>query len=118
MNMNLITEPLVLQAVKAMSDNDRAAWMALFSKDAVVTDDGKPHDFTDWSDTEVFGKKRAYVVLGKSRGYFTSIKRVTNNGTFIYGKFHSDRWGELDVFSHFHVRDGKIVRLDVGQVKQ
>jgi hypothetical protein len=116
-NMHLITQPLVRQAVQAMNDNDRAAWMALFSADAMVTDDGKPHDFTDWSDTEVFAKKRAYLVLGKSRGYFTAIDRVTNEGTLIYGKFHSDRWGELDVYSRFHVRDGKIVRLDVGQVK-
>ena len=117
MNMHLITQPLVRQAVKAMSDNDRAAWMALFAADTVLTDDGKPHDFTDWSDSEVFARKRAYLVLGKSRGYFTAIDRVTNDGTLIYGKFHSDRWGALDVYSHFHVRDGKIVRLDVGQVK-
>jgi hypothetical protein len=116
MKINDIKHPLVRAAVQAMTDNDRDAWMQLFRPDAVLTDDGKAHDFVRWSDTELFGRARAYHVMPKSRGYFTSIERVEDDGLKVVGQFHADRWGDFQAFCRFHISDGKFTRLDVGQL--
>ena len=58
----------------------------LFASNVTLTDDGNPPEFTQWSDSELFGSDKAYLM---------SIDRVEDNGLTIYGKFHSDRWGNL-----------------------
>jgi len=65
-------------------------------------------DFTEWSESELFGDSKAYLM---------SIDRVEDNGLTLYGKFHSDQWGEFETFMRFHVQGNKIARLDVGQVE-
>jgi hypothetical protein len=108
MNIELLTNPLVKAAIEAMNARDRQSWFNLFASDVTLTDDGNANDFTQWSDSELFGEDKAYLM---------SIDRVENNGLTIYGKFHSDRWGEFDTFMKFKIQDNKITQLDVGQVE-
>jgi hypothetical protein len=103
------TNPVVKAAIEAMNGGDRQGWFKLFAKGAMLTDDGTVREFTHWSDSELFGKRKAYLM---------SIDRVEDDGLSIYGKFHSDRWGEFDTFMKFTIQDNKIIRLDVGQVNE
>jgi hypothetical protein len=106
MSIDQLSHPLVRAVLIAMSADDREAWFALFTPDAILTDDGNPHDFREWSDGEVFGE---------NRGYVTSVERETDNGLTLRAKFHSDRWGDFTTYMIFHVADDKITQLDVGQ---
>jgi hypothetical protein len=107
MNTEQLTNPLVKAAIEALNARDRQGWFSLFASDTTLTDDGNVREFTQWSDSELFGNDKAYLM---------SIDRVEDNGLTIYGKFHSGRWGEFDTFMKFKVQDNKIIRLDVGQV--
>lgn len=109
MNTNKLTNPLVKAAIEAMNGRDRDGWFKLFADDTKLTDDGNENDFAAWSDSEFFGDTKAYL---------KSVDRVEANGLTIYGKFHSDRWGEFDTFMTFQVQGDKITRLDVGQVAE
>jgi len=102
--------PVVQAALKAMADNDRAAWMTLFTDDIELLDDGKPHSFIEWSDGEIFSPPP-----GRSRGYITAVTRVEDRGLTFFGRLHSEQWGDFDVYNRFTLRDGKVARLDVGQ---
>ena len=107
MNTDQLTNPLVKAAVEALNARDREGWYKLFANDATLTDDGNPHDFREWADHEFFGTSRTYLM---------SIDRVENNDLTLYGKLHSDQWGEFDTFMTFSIQGDKITRLDVGQV--
>lgn len=107
MNIEQLSNPTAKAALNAMRAGDREGWFALFTADAVLTDDGSPHDFREWSDSELFGE---------SRGYVTSIQHEEDEGLTLYAHFHSDRWGDFLTFMKFALEDGKIIRLDVGQV--
>lgn len=106
MNVELLQHPLVKAAITAMNSQDRAAWMQLFAENTVLTDDGNRQDFVHWSDHEIFGK---------DTGELRTVDRQEDGGLTVYGKFRSSRWGEFNTFFRFHVQDGKIIRLDVGQ---
>jgi hypothetical protein len=80
----------------------------LFSDNSSLTDDGIPHDLTEWCEEELFDPS--------SRAYLASIDRVEDAGLTIYGSFHSDRWGDFKTFLRFSVDDGKITGLAVGQI--
>jgi len=98
---------LVQRAVAALNAGDRAAWLALFTSDATLTDDGRQQDFVQWSDNEIFGK---------GHGRLTSIDREEDGGLTLYGRFHSAQWGSFKTFFKFHQRGDKLCGLDVGQV--
>jgi hypothetical protein len=57
-------------------------------------DDGKPSDFTKWSERDLFGSSLAYLA---------SIDKVEDGGLMIYGRFHSDQWGDFNTFMRFYV---------------
>jgi hypothetical protein len=61
--------------------------LASFAQGATLSDDGNARDFTELSDSELFGKDKAHLM---------SIDRVEDSGLTLYGKFHVDRWGEFD----------------------
>lgn len=105
MNTQQISNPTAKAAFEAWQNGDSAAWLILFSNDATLFDDGSPRNFHQFS-TQTIGKEK-----------FTSIDRVENDGTAIYGDFHSPQWGDFKTYFKFHLNaDGKIGRLDIGQV--
>jgi hypothetical protein len=104
MNTQQISNPTAKAAFEAWQKGDSAAWLALFSSDAKLLDDGSPRNFQKFS-TQTIGKEK-----------FTSIDRVENNGTAIYGDFHSPQWGDFKTYFKFTIgADGKINRLEIGQ---
>lgn len=106
MNTDKLTNATVKQAINALQANDSKAWFALFTDKAALYDDGNKMDF------KTFWQK----AIGHER--FTSIDKVENNGLEVYGRFHSDQWGDFKTYFKFHIdKDGKIDRLDIGQAK-
>jgi hypothetical protein len=104
MDLNKLTNPRVREAIEALQAGDKARWLALFTADARLTDDGNPRSFVSFSDDAV-GHER-----------FTSIDKVSDGGLEISGHFHSDQWGDFKTYFKFHPGpDGKFSRLDVGQ---
>ncbi|OHX10711.1 hypothetical protein [Chromobacterium sphagni] len=104
MDLAILPHLTVRLAVQALQQGDHAAWIAQFSADAKLTDDGLPANFQKFSES----------AMGHER--FTRIDRVENQGLDIYGAFHSDRWGDFDTYFKFHLdANGKIRQLDIGQ---
>jgi len=106
MNFDQIANTTVRAALEAMDAGQRDAWLALFAPNATLTDDGNAANFVTWSDSEIFGR---------GHGRLTTIDKVEENGTAVYGRFHSAQWGTFKTFFKFHVDSNKITRLDVGQ---
>ncbi len=91
-------------AFEAWQKGDSKLWFSFFTNDAQLFDDGHTRDFNKFS-TEAIGHER-----------FTSIDKIEDNGLSIYGKFHSDTWGDFKTYFKFHVNsEGKIFQLHIGQ---
>ncbi len=104
MNTEILKNPVVRKAIIALQSADRDTWFSLFTPDAALFDDGHRVDFKTF-----FGK-----AFGHER--FTSLDKIENNGLNIYGKFHSDQWGDFKTYFKFHLNeDGKISQLEIGQ---
>lgn len=104
MNTNQLTHPTVKKAIDALQAGDKNAWFALFTADAELFDDGHKMNFKNFFDK----------ALGHER--FTAIDKVENNGLNLYGRFHSDQWGDFKTYFRFTINtEGKISRLDIGQ---
>jgi hypothetical protein len=106
LDLHAIGNPIVRSAIKAMNSRNKKQWYELFSHNPALTDDGNPHDFTKWRERELFSSSLAYLA---------SIDKVENDGLTIYGMFHSDKWGDFKTFLRFHVENGKITKMAVGQ---
>jgi len=104
MDTLLLTNPIVKQAIDALQIADKTTWFSLFTTAPELYDDGHKINF------KTFFEK----ALGHEK--FTSIDRIENKGLDIYGKFHSDQWGNFKTYFRFHINSaGKIERLDIGQ---
>jgi hypothetical protein len=106
LDLNTIGHSIVKSAIEAMNSRNKKQWYALFSDNPTFTDDGNFHDFTDWCEKELFGSSLACLA---------SIDKVEDRGLTIYGRFHSDQWGDFKTFLKFHVDNGKITKMAVGQ---
>jgi hypothetical protein len=92
LNEAQLTNPMVKQAITAMNTGNRSDWLALFTPDATLTDDGQKQDLVRWSDSEIFGTGQARLI---------SIDREENNGLTQYGTLHSAQWGTFKTSSNF-----------------
>lgn len=96
--------PKVREAITAWQEGNSSAWLSHFSEDATLLDDGHPRDFMAFS-SEAMGHER-----------FTSIDKVENNGLDVFGKFHSNTWGDFKTYFRFRLNgEGKFYRLEIGQ---
>ena len=107
-DLHAIDQPIVRSAIEAMNSRNKKQWYGLFSDKAKLTDDGNTQDFKEWSERELFGSSVAYLA---------SIDKVENGGLTIYGRFHSDQWGDFKTFMRFNVENDKISKLEVGQTE-
>jgi hypothetical protein len=95
MDTSKLTNTTVKAALDVWQAGDAKLWLSFFTEDAKLLDDGHQRDFREFS-TKAIGHER-----------FTSIDKVENNGLSIYGKFHSDSWGDFNTFFKFHInREG------------
>jgi hypothetical protein len=106
LDLHSIDHHIVKSAIEAINGRNKKQFIPLFSDKAELTDDGNLHDFTEWSERELFGSSMAYLA---------SIDKVEDGGLTIYGKFHSDQWGDFKTFLRFHVENDKITKMEVGQ---
>jgi hypothetical protein len=99
-----LTHPTIKQAIDALQAGDKDKWFPLFTPDVELLDDGISMNFNAFFDK----------ALGHER--FTSIDNVKDNGLTIYGRFHSDTWGDFNTYFKFHLNaGGKICKLEIGQ---
>lgn len=106
METSTLRNPTVKAAIEAFQKGDRTAWSALFDHDAELFDDGSARSL----------EKFTRDAVGHER--FTSIDRVGQDGLEVIGKFHSEQWGDFKTYFRFQLGpDGKIHRLDIGQVE-
>jgi len=104
MDTETLKNPIVKKAIDALQTSDKTTWFSLFTSVPELYDDGHKMNFKTFFDK----------ALGHER--FTSIDKIENNGLDIYGKFHSDQWGNFKTYFRFHINaEGKIERLDIGQ---
>jgi hypothetical protein len=107
LDLHVIDHPIVKSAIESMNSRNKKRWYELFSGNPLLTDDGNPYDFTEWCERELFGSSLAYLA---------SIDKVEYGGLTIYGRFHSDQWGDFKTFLRFHVENEKITKMEVGQI--
>jgi hypothetical protein len=106
MQTSALRNPTVRAAVEAFQKGDRSAWSALFTDGAELFDDGSPRSLDAFT-REALGHER-----------FTSFDSVRADGLEVVGNFRSERWGDFRTYFRFHLApDGKIHRLDIGQVE-
>lgn len=104
MEYDKISNPKVQAAIIAWQKGDAELWRSHFTNDAQLLDDGHLRNFEKFS-TEAIVQER-----------FTSIDKVENDGLDVYGKFHSDTWGDFKTYFKFHQNnEGKFQRLEIGQ---
>ncbi|WP_242696492.1 hypothetical protein [Longitalea luteola] len=104
MDTSKLSNPIVRSAFEAWQKGDSPLWLSHFTKDAQLLDDGRPRDFQKFS-TRAIGTER-----------FTSVDIVKDSGRSVYGKFHSDTWGNFKTYFKFHIdANNKIYKLEIGQ---
>lgn len=104
MNLDQIKNQTVKKAIEALQNADQDTWFSLFVQNAELYDDGNKKNFKSFFER----------AIGHER--FVSIDKIENNSLLIYGKFHSDLWGNFQTYFKFEINEeGKIKRLDIGQ---
>jgi hypothetical protein len=97
--------PVVDAAVQAINNQDRAAFIALLTPDASLSDDGSQRNLTEWIDREIF----------TANGHFTGIESRQPGGLQMIARFSNDTWGEMRTKWSFQLTGDKISRIDTGQ---
>ncbi len=104
LNTSVLENDRVKQAIEAFQAKDIEKWNALFTADAVLLDDGKTRDLKEFSNEAIKIES------------FTSIDKVEDKGNSVFGRFHSDKWGDFKAYFKFHFSEqGKINKLEIGQ---
>jgi hypothetical protein len=94
----------VAGAIAAFQAGNKVAWLAAFTADARLFDDGNPRDFRRFTD-EAIGHER-----------FTAIDTIEADGLGVVGTFHSYQWGDFRTYFRFRLgADGRFDRLEIGQ---
>jgi hypothetical protein len=106
MNTEMIGHAVVRAAIDALQAADERAWFGAFADNVQLFDDNSKINF----------KKFSLKAIGHER--FTSIDKIENDGLTLYGNFQSDHWGEFKTYMRFTVVDGKITKLEIGEVRE
>lgn len=104
LDLGKIQNEKVRSAIAAWQSKDLKKWLEHFQSMALLSDDGNPRDFKEFS-KEI------------TEEWFTSIEKVEDEGTKVIGQFQTKKWGSFRVYFKFHLgNDGKFNRLDIGQI--
>ncbi|MEU0940084.1 MULTISPECIES: nuclear transport factor 2 family protein [unclassified Embleya] len=100
-----LSEPAVGAFVAAVNAHDKAAFDALLTPDATMSDDGSDRDLQDWADREIFS----------SNGHMDVVTESDGGRALVVG-YRNDTWGEMRTAWRFTITpDGRISRFETGQ---
>ncbi|MFF1904598.1 nuclear transport factor 2 family protein [Kitasatospora sp. NPDC058218] len=99
-----LSDPTVRAAVAAINAGDRAAFVALLTEDATMSDDGSDRDLADWIDREIFS----------SRGHM-DVQSEADGGRALIANYSNETWGEMRTAWRFVVDGNRISRFETGQ---
>ncbi|GGR95581.1 hypothetical protein GCM10010252_37950 [Streptomyces aureoverticillatus] len=101
---NRLSDPTVRAFVSAVNSHDQAAFEALLTPDATMSDDGSDRDLHQWADSEIFS----------SNGHM-DVESESDGGRALVVSYRNDTWGEMRTKWQFTVDDGKVSRFETGQ---
>ncbi|MEU1042900.1 nuclear transport factor 2 family protein [Streptomyces sp. NPDC005551] len=99
-----LSDPAVRAFVSAVNAHDHAAFLAVLTPDATMSDDGSDRDLADWTDREIFS----------SHGHL-EVDNESNGGRSLLARYSNDTWGEMKTRWTFVVEDGRVSRFETGQ---
>ncbi len=100
MEYGKIANQQIKAALEAWQKGDATLWLSFFTADARLLDDGHPRNFKKFS-TEAISHER-----------FTGFDKTEDNGTVVYGRFHSGTWGDFKTYFKFKINpEGKFYQL-------
>ncbi|MFD1937746.1 MULTISPECIES: nuclear transport factor 2 family protein [Nonomuraea] len=104
--MTTANNPVVAKAIDAINSGDRAAFVALFTPGATMSDDGSERDLEGWIDREIFDADGHFRIQSQDPDGLTMLVRFTNS---TYGAMNT-RW-------HFVLSDdgASLRRFETGQ---
>jgi hypothetical protein len=99
-----LSDPTVRAVAKAINAGDRAAFLAAFTPDATLTDDGSERDFHDWIEREIF-----------SSGGHLEVESQSDDGRQLIARYRNDTYGEMRTMWTFVIDDDRVSRVETGQ---
>lgn len=102
--VNRLSDPTVRAFVTAVNANDQAAFQAVLTPDATMSDDGSDRNITDWTEREIFS----------SNGHM-EVENESDGGRTLVVSYRNDTWGEMRTKWRFDVNGGKVSRFETGQ---
>jgi hypothetical protein len=99
-----LTDPTVRSVVEAINAGDREAFLAAFTPDRTMSDDGSERDFEAWIDREVF-----------SAGGHLEVESQSEDGRALLARYRNDTYGEMRTSWRFVLDGGRVSRLETGQ---
>jgi hypothetical protein len=103
-NLDDLTDPAVRALVMAINAGDRAAFFAVLTPDATMSDDGTDRDLTDWVDREIFSANGRMEVESQS-----------DDGRELVAQYSNSTWGAMRTRWAFTVDGERISHFDTGQ---
>ncbi|MFI0978514.1 nuclear transport factor 2 family protein [Streptomyces sp. NPDC021093] len=99
-----LSEPTVRAFVTAVNAGDKAAFHALLTPGATMSDDGSDRDLAEWTDREMF-----------SSGGHMDVESESDGGLGLVVDYRNDTWGSMRTAWRFVVDGGKVSRFETGQ---
>ena len=99
-----LSDPTVRAVANAINAGDRAAFLAAFTADATLTDDGSERDFHDWIEREIFS----------SDGHM-EVEAQSDDGRHLIARFRNDTYGEMRTTWTFVIDGDRVSRVETGQ---
>lgn len=99
-----LSDPTVRSAVTAINAGDRDAFLATFTADATMSDDGSDRDLLQWIDREIL-----------SVGGRMEVESQSPDGLSLLALYRNDTWGQMRTSWAFTITGGKVSHMDTGQ---
>jgi len=99
-----LSDPTVRAVAKAINAGNRAAFLAAFTPDATLTDDGSERDFHDWIEREIF-----------SSGGHMAVESQSDDGRHLIARYRNDTYGEMRTTWTFVMDGDRVSRVETGQ---
>ena len=99
-----LSDPTVRSVAAAINTDDREAFLASFTAEPTMSDDGSERDFNDWIDREIFD----------SNGHM-DVESQSDDGRSLIARYRNDTYGEMRTSWTFVVEGDRVRRLETGQ---